>query len=308
MLRSDDALPRRRDASCWPSSASRCPTRRAPVSSLSGGQRQLLAVARAMCGEPAAADPRRADRVARRQRVGAGRGADGRACASAARRCCSSRTTSTRCSGSPTASSSCATAGSSPTCDPARVASRRRRRADLRPADRLLGAPPAQPPARPRRPARVGRPVLEPAADPLGARRRARHRAALHPPASTGDALRIAGELGLPPALVARLGRAAVRRRRRPGRARRRRPRRRSSTTTSARAPRGRRGSALAAGARRSRSSWAVPVIGANGPGRRDHRLPPRARAARRATSSTSSRSTPATPRAPSSASGCSAR
>ncbi len=94
----------------------------------------------------------------------------------------------------------------------AAVASGGGRRADLGPADQCLGAAPAQPPARPRRPPRLGRPVLEPVADPLDARGRARHRSRRHPPRGRANCCAPPAQLGLPAALVARMGRAAVRR------------------------------------------------------------------------------------------------
>ena len=161
------ACARRRASTCARASAAaraRHPAARhdALVGTLSGGQRQLLAVARAMCGRAAAARARRADRVARRQRVGAGRGADrGRARArhdGAARR----RTTSTRCSGSPTGSSSCATGASSPTSHAAQSHPDEVVALDLRPAD-----------ATPRRAASSAGCTASPTGSPRPTRRRA---------------------------------------------------------------------------------------------------------------------------------------
>ena len=65
---------------------------------------------------------------------------------------------------------------------PAQHPPRRRGRAAVRPAGGLLGAPPAHPAAPARRPAGVGRSLLQPVADPVRARRGAGHRAAVHPP------------------------------------------------------------------------------------------------------------------------------
>ena len=154
--------------------------------------------------------------------------------ASAARRCCSSRTTSTRCSGSPTASSCCATAASSPrsrrpSTHPDDVvalisgqqtdSSARRQLSRLHGlADRLASADPSSS-------------LL---ADPLGARRARSDRARLRSTSSTGRCCASPASSGLPPALIERVGRAAVRRRGRPGRPRRRRRAAPSSTTTSA--------------------------------------------------------------------------
>ena len=93
---------------------------------------------------------------------------------------------------------------------------RRRGRADLRPAGRLLRPPAADPAARAHRPAGLGRPVLEPVADLVRAGRGARQRAAVHPPGQRQDPLlrRVAGV----PARAARpLGQAAVRALGRPG-------------------------------------------------------------------------------------------
>src|SRR5262249_41857447 len=71
---------------------------------------------------------------------------------------------------------------------PAQHPPRRRGRAAIRPAGGLLGAPPAHPAAPARRPAGVGRPPRQPATDPVRARRRAGHRAAVHPPGQRPDA------------------------------------------------------------------------------------------------------------------------
>ena len=70
---------------------------------------------------------------------------------------------------------------------PGRRAPRRRGRAAVRPAGRLLRPPPAHPAARADRPAGVRRPVLQPVADPVRARRGARHRAAVHSPGQPTD-------------------------------------------------------------------------------------------------------------------------
>ena len=66
---------------------------------------------------------------------------------------------------------------------------RRRGRADLRPAGRLLRPPAAHPAARAHRPAGLGRPVVQPVADLVRARRGARQRAAVHSPGQRRDPL-----------------------------------------------------------------------------------------------------------------------
>ena len=62
-------------------------TARQPVAALSATQRQLVMIARALAGEPARPDPRRADRLAGRQRDRAPVRRPGTACAPRARRC-----------------------------------------------------------------------------------------------------------------------------------------------------------------------------------------------------------------------------
>ena len=97
----------------------------------------------------------------------------------------------------------------------------RRGGAGLRPAGRLLGALPAHPAARARRAARLLRPVVVALADPVRARRRPRQRAAGHPPARG----RRAGARGVPRDArhaARRLGAAAGRGGGRAGRAGRR--------------------------------------------------------------------------------------
>ena len=90
---------------------------------------------------------------------------------------------------------------------------RRRGRADLRPAGRLLRPPAAHPAARAHRPAGLGRPVVQPVADLVRARLGARQRAAVHSPGQRQDPLlcRLAGVQARP---ARPLGQAAVRARR----------------------------------------------------------------------------------------------
>ena len=76
-------------------------------------------------------------------------------------------------------------------------------RAPLRPAGRLLRPPPADAPARPRRPPGLGRSVVQPVADPVRARRGARGRAGLHPRRSSGRSLCCAASLGFAPGQIA---------------------------------------------------------------------------------------------------------
>ena len=97
--------------SCSRALASRCPTRRSLVGTLSGGQRQLLAVAKAMCSQPrllildeptASLGVNESARVEELTMRRARAGNDA---------CCSRRMTSIRCSGWLSASLSCGTAG-----------------------------------------------------------------------------------------------------------------------------------------------------------------------------------------------------
>ena len=67
----------------------------------------------------------------------------------------------------------------------------------------LLGPPPAHPAARAGRPAGVGRPVVQPVADPVRAGRGAGQRAAVHPPARRATSWSASAALGLPPELLA---------------------------------------------------------------------------------------------------------
>ena len=99
---------------------------------------------------------------------------------------------------------------------PSRHASRRRGGAAFRPAGRLLRAPPAHQAARAYRPAGLGGPVVEPVADLVRARRGARQRAAVHSPGQRPDpVLRRVARLHAGSAGA--VGQAAVRARRRPG-------------------------------------------------------------------------------------------
>ena len=173
---------------------------------------------------------------------------------------------------------------------PGRRAPRRRGGAAVRPAGRLLRPPPAHPAARARRPAGLGGPVVEPVADPVRARRGARQRAAVHPPGSaTGPcsaprrsaSARCSSSRGP----GCRSGPAAARWAwPRPTSAR-------SSPTTCGPA---RPGGASATWPRPAKvaSSWSVPVLGPERAQRRDHRVPHRSTARRSATSWTSSPST----------------
>ena len=133
---------------------------------------------------------------------------------------------------------------------PGRYAPGRRGGAALRPADRLLRASSAHPAARAHRPAGHGRPVVEPDADPVRARRGARQRAAVHPPGQRPDAvLRRVARLHARRARP--VGPAAVRSRRRPGG-----PGRGRRAPGDRRQRAGRRGLAAASATWPRRSTW----------------------------------------------------
>ena len=299
-------LPRHRRLGCCASSRFRSRTRPGPYASLSGGQRQLVAVARAMARRPRLLlldEPTASLGVSESAQV-EGLIARLRERGTTILLACHDIDQMFRLAdrivvlrhGRVVAE---VIAG--------RGAPRRRRGPDLRPArstprraasstrlhglaDRLVSADPSSSLSL----------ILSALGAALGSERLCIHLAA-------GDALTAPPRWACLTPLLSAWSRLPARPGRRPGRRWRRPPR------AGHRGQRPQRGAAWApfgdlARAAKVASSWSVPVIGPGRAARGDHRVPRRHRASRTATSSTWSRSTPDTRRAPSSATGCSTR